>query len=93
MPEHDLTPESIFMNRREVLQSMGWVGAFSTSLLYGCAPGSAEVTNAHPEKNLTPLEKKEAGLRMKRKKPPQAKAQVERDVWSTYNPRVIRCKS
>ena len=58
IPEHDLTPESIFMNRREVLQAMGWAGAFSASLLFGCAPGTDEVTNAHPERNLTPLEKK-----------------------------------
>jgi len=58
MPEHDLTPESIFMNRREALQAMGWAGAMSASLLYRCATGSTEVTNAHPEKNLTPLEKK-----------------------------------
>jgi sulfoxide reductase catalytic subunit YedY len=46
------------MNRREALQAMGWIGAFSASLLYGCAPGTDQVTNAHPEKNLTPLEKK-----------------------------------
>ncbi len=57
MPEEELTPESIFMNRREVLQGMGWIGALSASLLYGCAPGSTEVTNAHPQKNLTALEK------------------------------------
>ncbi len=58
MPEHELTPESIFMNRREALQAMGWIGTLSASLLYGCAPGTDDATNAHPETNLTPLEKK-----------------------------------
>jgi len=57
MPEQELTPESIFMNRREVLKAMGWLGAASASLLFGCAPGSEDVDNAHPETNLTPLEK------------------------------------
>ena len=56
MPEAELTPESIFLNRREALKAMGWVGAFSAGLLSGCAPGSNEVVNAHPETNLTALD-------------------------------------
>ena len=58
MPEEELTPESIFLNRREALQAIGWIGAFSTGLMMsGCAPGSNEVVNARPETNLTALEK------------------------------------
>ncbi len=58
IPERELTPESIFMNRREVLKSMGWLTAFSIGLVTGCSSGSEEAVNPAPESNLTPLEKK-----------------------------------
>ncbi len=58
IPENEITPESIFLNRREFLKTAGWVSILSGNLLYGCTPGSEAVINQRPELNLTPLEKK-----------------------------------
>lgn len=57
MPESEATPESVYCNRRDVLKAMGITALFSSGLITGCAPPQ-EVINAHPELNLTPLEKK-----------------------------------
>ncbi len=56
LPESDITPESVFMNRRDFLKAAGFLGAASMSLT-ACAPGDAEVLEHRPEVNLTPLEK------------------------------------
>ena len=56
LPESDITPESVFLNRRDFLKAAGFLGA-ATVALAGCAPGDPEVLEHRPEANLTPLEK------------------------------------
>jgi len=56
MPESELTPESVYFNRRDFLKGVGAVTTFALGL-NGCAPGSDEAVNEHPELNPTPLEK------------------------------------
>lgn len=57
MPESELTPESVYMNRREMLKAMGAVTLLAAGGLPACSQ-SQEVIDAHPEINLTELEKK-----------------------------------
>ena len=56
LPESDVTPESVFMNRREFLKAAGFLGAAGMALT-ACAPGESQVLEHRPEVNLTPLEK------------------------------------
>jgi len=57
MPENEITPESVYLNRRDFIKASAAVTAFSAGLVTGCAPGSEDVFKARPEINLTPLEK------------------------------------
>ena len=45
LPERDLTPESVYLNRREVLKSMGYAGAIMASTI-GMTGGMASVAHA-----------------------------------------------
>lgn len=56
IPESEITPESVYMNRREVLKAMGLATLFAAGALPSCSQAQ-EVIDAHPEINLTDLEK------------------------------------
>ncbi|MFQ5482024.1 MAG: protein-methionine-sulfoxide reductase catalytic subunit MsrP [Nitrospinaceae bacterium] len=58
MPAGDLTPESVFLDRRDFLKGTGVVSLAAAALVSGCAPGSEDVLNHQPEIHLTALEKK-----------------------------------
>ena len=54
--DDEVTPESVYLNRREFVKGMGLLTLYSSLLAAGCSPGNGAV-NPPPETNLTATEK------------------------------------
>ena len=54
--DKDITPENIYLNRRDFVKGMGLLTMYSTLMASGCSSGN-ETSNPHPEINLTATEK------------------------------------